>query len=582
MKTHSASSQRFGKTATRHPWLASYLAHNRKLLLSALALGVLNIACSTLLMFASGALIGKCAQPETTLLAIMMPMAFVQLFGLGKPASRYFERLISHDWVFRIASDLRRALYAAAEKSTDLGASPHDRSDSNADESLRPRTAGNYLGLLAEDIGHLQNLFLRVGLPWAIALIATLLVAIAFGIYTPWFGCVMFCALATASILVPLCALLASKADALRQKQLVSSYYDTLLDTIVGSRDWVLAGRSAECREACIAKAHELGNVQHTLHARKRLLELIVKLLFGCLALAVTWWAATHFSSTNANLVIAFAIGFMPLIDAFIGLPDASTQYHAHADALERLDAALGYHGESDSPASASTPTVESPRIRLENVSFSYADGKQVLDDITIDIPAGQSVALLGRSGVGKSTLLALMRAGLPANSVGTIEQNAHIFDASLRENITLGREGFSDDQVVEALTYVGLGEFVADRENGLDALVGEAGMRLSGGQRQRVALARVLLSDTPVVLLDEPTQSLDPHTEHNLVESLFATLEGKTVVMATHHLQEIDRFDRIVFLEGGRIALDGSPATLMAESPLFRTLARFDIDAIR
>ncbi|MBQ9068048.1 MAG: ATP-binding cassette domain-containing protein, partial [Eggerthellaceae bacterium] len=240
--------------------------------------------------------------------------------------------------------------------------------------------------------------------------------------------------------------------------------------------------------------------------------------------------------------------------------------------------------------------------IAIEGVSFAYDDGRTVLDGVSLEIPPGQKVAVLGRSGSGKSTLASLIRGDLTPTSgsiridgthvsqigedvfryIGVVQQEAYLFNRTLRDNLLIGREDATDEEVWAALDAVELGEMARRLPQGLDTMVDEAGLRFSGGERHRIALARVLLAHVPVILLDEPTVGLDPLTENALLDTLFSSMADKTFVMITHHLQGIERFDRVVFIEDGRIERDGSPADLHATSERSRALRSFDrgIDA--
>ena len=162
-------------------------------------------------------------------------------------------------------------------------------------------------------------------------------------------------------------------------------------------------------------------------------------------------------------------------------------------------------------------------------------------------------------------------------SQLGLIQQSTYLFNRSLFANLSLGDRSITRDAAAAALQAVGLGPLLESLPKGLDTMVSEAGRNFSGGERHRIALARVLLKDTPVVLLDEPTVALDPLTEHALLEDLFTVLEGRSVVMVTHHLAGIEHMDRVVFIEDGRIALEGSPAELARSSARFQQLLAFD-----
>ena len=220
-----------------------------------------------------------------------------------------------------------------------------------------------------------------------------------------------------------------------------------------------------------------------------------------------------------------------------------------------------------------------------------------MLKDISLEIPAGQHVAVLGRSGAGKSTLAHLVRGALAPDAgeltvggvrpsqlgsaaselIGVIQQDPYLFDTTLFDNLCVGRADATCDDALRALDRVGLSAMVQRLPNGLDTKVGEGGARFSGGERHRIALARALLRDTPIVLLDEPFAGLDPLNERQLLDVLLSAFEDKTLVVITHHLQDIERFDRVVLLEGGRIAADGAPGELARGNERFARLLAFD-----
>ncbi|WP_167536590.1 amino acid ABC transporter ATP-binding/permease protein, partial [Gordonibacter pamelaeae] len=250
-------------------------------------------------------------------------------------------------------------------------------------------------------------------------------------------------------------------------------------------------------------------------------------------------------------------------------------------------------------PEEGPAPAVEAPlALAVENVAFRYpGSARAVLDGVSLTIPQGQKVAILGRSGSGKSTLASLIRGdlapasgsvtlnGVPASSfgdamarhIGVIQQQTYLFNMTLRENLRIGNPAATDGQIREVLAHVGLSGLVERLPEGLDTLVDEAGMRFSGGERHRIALARVLLQDTPVILLDEPTVGLDPATERALLKTFVENAEGRTLIMITHHLQGVSAMDRVVFVEDGRIEMEGSPAELERTSERYRRLLAFD-----
>jgi ATP-binding cassette subfamily B protein len=221
-------------------------------------------------------------------------------------------------------------------------------------------------------------------------------------------------------------------------------------------------------------------------------------------------------------------------------------------------------------------------------MSFSYSSDAPVLRDISLDVPAGQTVCLVGPSGVGKSTLLALLlrfydpdRGAIELDGVdfrrfsvaslrrqvALVPQDAWIVDGTIADNIAFGRPEASLAQIGEAAEIALVDEFVSRFPRGYDTVVGESGALLSGGQRRRIALARAVLRDAPILLLDEPTSGLDAVSERAVIEAISNAAEGRSVMMASHRLGVAAITDRVVVFEGGRIVEDGAPDALLAAS---------------
>jgi ATP-binding cassette subfamily B multidrug efflux pump len=237
--------------------------------------------------------------------------------------------------------------------------------------------------------------------------------------------------------------------------------------------------------------------------------------------------------------------------------------------------------------------------IRFENVSFAYGGTRNVIEDLTLHIRAGEKIGLVGRSGAGKSTVVNLMLrfydvphgrilidgqdiAGVTQNSlrqnIGMVTQDTSLLHRSVRDNIVYGRPDADDAQMRRAADRAEASDFIgtlADPKgrSGFDAHVGERGVKLSGGQRQRIAIARVMLKDAPILLLDEATSALDSEVEAAIQQSLYRLMEGKTVVAIAHRLSTIAAMDRLVVMDHGRIVEQGSHAQLLALGGLYARL---------
>ena len=593
-------------------WARPFLKRYRKALVLSITLGVVAMAFAVGLMFTSGYLIDDAAErPELGLFSLLIPLGLVQVFGIGKPFLSYLERLISHDWVLHITSGMRLALFRVVEREGMLWTASH--------------RAGDALGLLAEDIDHVQNLYLRVVFPLVIAWVLWIGIVIFFGAFSPLFGLFMLLALGVLVLLVPLTSALRNAARKERAKSLTNEFYANVADDLAGIADWRFAGRRDDFLERIERTDEELGHLGASLAASSRHRAVFVQLAFGAFSLAVLAWAAFHFGTMAqapaatgvpgrpADWIAAFVLGFFPLLEAFAPLPDATVEASTHLDSLERLNQARGNDDLSSpsngwaKPSSGSSATLSSdgptkppsllPDVHLDCISFGYDDAHQVLSDVSLSIPCGTKLAVLGPSGSGKTTLLSLIRGDIAPSSgtvtlgghptcqfgdaicdyVGIIQQSSYLFNQTLFENLSLGDERITREGALDALCKVGLGELLNTLPDGLDSMVDEAGFRFSGGERHRIALARVLLRNTPIVLLDEPTVSLDPATERALLDTVFDVFADRTVVLVTHHLLGIEHVDRIVFIENGRIALDGSPAELAQTSARFQALLAFD-----
>jgi ATP-binding cassette, subfamily B, bacterial len=232
--------------------------------------------------------------------------------------------------------------------------------------------------------------------------------------------------------------------------------------------------------------------------------------------------------------------------------------------------------------------------LELQHVNFTYEGGARVFHDLSVRIPAGQRVGLVGYSGSGKSTFVSLiLRLYEPQSGrvlidgtdvrqmtqeslhsqIGLIPQDPSLFHRSLMENIRYGRQGASDPEVVTAARKAHAHEFIEQVPGGYAALVGERGIKLSGGQRQRVAIARVVLKDAPILILDEATSSLDSVTERAIQETLSDLMRNRTVLVVAHRLSTIAHLDRILVFNAGRIVEDGPHAQLLAAGGLYETL---------
>jgi len=568
-------------------WVKPFLSKYKNVLALALFLGFLTFFCGGALMFNSGYLISRSASIPENILLVYIPIVLTRAFGIGRPVFRYLERLTSHSWVLRMTSNLRLKLYNVVEKDAIFFKQAH-------------RT-GDILGLLAEDINHIQNLYLRTIFPTVIAWILYAFLIIGLGYFSWWFALVMLLLLGIIVFVLPLWSVIINGARQEKQKHMKNNLYTTLTDNVLGVSDWVFSQRGSEYVAAHKELETQLRAVDEQMLSFDRRRDFLLQSIFGVIAVALLLWTSIRFPGNHggaANWIAAFVLCVFPLVDAFAPLPSAAQETNRYKDSIDRFNALPEENRQEVSMEQPSVPEVTGlVSITVKDLHFQYPEGKEVLHGLDLTIPAHQKLAILGRSGSGKSTFASLLRGDLQptqgsitlndvpvtalsesiSDLIGVINQSPYLFHTTVLNNIRLGNESASEEEVWRVLEQVGLKEMVAALPNGLATMVDEAGLRFFGGERHRLALARILLKDTPIILLDEPTVGLDPITEQGVLETFFQVLENKTIIWITHHLQGISMMDRVLFIEDGQLTMSGTPAELAAENKHFQHLLAID-----
>ena len=318
-------------------------------------------------------------------------------------------------------------------------------------------------------------------------------------------------------------------------------------------------------------------------------LSILPTTLLGTLPMGIYLYQAGALDPAQVTLCLMMALGIVaPLMSATAFINSMKSMQFAVKDTRELLNLPQLSQVKKDAP-------LDGCRIQLKNVSFSYGgDGKEVLHHLDLTIPQGKFTALVGPSGGGKSTIARLaarfwdVTGGsitlggrdireLPlkqlSREISFVTQDNFLFDCSLKENIRLGRQGASDGEVFAAARAAQCEEFIGRLEHGWDTAAGDAGKQLSGGERQRIAIARAILKDAPIVILDEATAFTDPENEDKIQRSIMALSKGKTLLVIAHRLSTIQNADQIVVLEKGQIVDRGTQRELLARCPLYQAL---------
>jgi ATP-binding cassette, subfamily B, bacterial len=337
---------------------------------------------------------------------------------------------------------------------------------------------------------------------------------------------------------------------------------------------------------------HEMSAHQESLRSLERLRLFHAVCVFAIITGALVWsvllWRAGDI--TTGDVVLTTTLGFTVLHasrDLAMAIVDLLQHFAKLGDAIREL-----YLPHELSDAAGARPLINlGGSVTFLNVGFSYPGGERILQDFTLHIPAGQKIGLVGRSGAGKSTVLALLQrlydperghvlideqdlASVTQESlrwsVAVVHQDTSLFHRSVIENLRYGRPSASDEEVEHAAAAAHCTEFISRMPQGFDTIIGERGLKLSGGQRQRLAIARAFLCDAPIIVLDEATSSLDSESEELVQQALARLVDGRTVIAIAHRLSTLRAFDRVVVLERGAIIEDGAPVELLQRPSVY------------
>lgn len=291
--------------------------------------------------------------------------------------------------------------------------------------------------------------------------------------------------------------------------------------------------------------------------------------------------------------LIAFVVVLGRLVEAFVGLPFSFVEAAGSVVCIRRIEEILNKPDEisgSQKEGKNDTDVI----ISLKDIHFGYTQESKVLNGISLDIRAGESIALVGESGGGKSTIFNLLCAFYPADSgsyklygraieewdveaarekLALVSQNVFLFPATIEENVAYGNQNASHEEIVEACKKAQIHDFIMTLPQGYQTVTGERGAMLSGGQKQRIAIARALLKNAPVLLLDEPTSAIDVETEELIQEALANVMRGRTCITIAHRLSTIQNADCIYVLSGGKIAEHGTHADLLEKNGIYAGL---------
>ena len=560
------------------PYLALYKRHKWMLLLGVI-LAIVTLLASIGLLTLSGWFLSASAVVGVAGLYsfnYMLPAAGVRGAAIIRTAGRYFERLVSHEATFRVLEHLRVATFSKL-----LPLSP---------AGLARFRQGELLNRVVADVDTLDHLYLRVISPLVGALVVIIVVMVGLSVLDVslalMLGGIM---LATLLILPPL-FYRAGKPTGESLTALRGQYRQQLTSWLQGQAELTIFGASQRYRE-------QLENTELNWHDAQRrqsdlsaISQALMLLISGAAVIVMLWFASGDVGGNTqpGALIALFVFCALAAFEALAPVTGAFQHLGQVIASATRITQITDCPPDVTFPQS-SMPVPERVAVQFKDLAFSYPGQPQrALENIALSIAAGEHVAILGRTGCGKSTLLQLLtRAWDPQQGeirlndrplsdvdeatlrslISMVPQRVHLFSATLRDNLLLAAPQASDETLSAMLTRVGLEKLLDD--SGLNAWLGEGGRQLSGGELRRLAIARALLHDAPLVLLDEPTEGLDAETESQVLELLRKVMKDKTLLMVTHRLRGLAFFDRIIVMDNGQIIEQGNHAALMAKQGL-------------
>lgn len=556
------------------PYLTLYKRHKWMLTLG-IALAIITLLASIGLLTLSGWFLSASAVVGVTGIYsfnYMLPAAGVRGAAITRTAGRYFERLVSHDATFRVLQHLRIYTFSKLLPLSPAGLARYGQ--------------GELLNRIVADVDTLDHLYLRVISPLVGAFVVIMVVTLGLSVLDLTLAITLGGIMLLTLFILPPLFYQAGKRTGQNLTHLRGQYRQQLTSWLQGQAELTIFGASTRYRaqmEATELQWHEAQRRQSELTALSQALMLLI----GALAVIVMLWMASGGVGGNTQPGALIALFVFCALAAFEALAPVTGAFQhlgqVIASAL-RITELTEQKPEVTFPDAGSTVS-EQITLTLRDVSFSYpGQAQNALNTLTLQAKPGEHIAILGRTGCGKSTLLQLLtRAWNPQHgeilfndrpilslsesslrqSISVVPQRVHLFSTTLRDNLLLAAPQASDDVLSEILCRVGLEKLLED--DGLNAWLGEGGRQLSGGELRRLAIARAVLHDAPLMLLDEPTEGLDATTESQMLELISDVMRDKTVLMVTHRLRGLSRFDQIIVMDNGHIIEQGNHADLLA-----------------
>ncbi len=544
-------------------------------------LGFATVAAGIGLMSTSAYIIARAAL-HPSIADLQVAIVGVRFFGIARGLFRYLERYTSHQVTFGLLARLRTWFYQALEPL--------------APARLMRYPSGDLLNRAVGDIAALENFYVRALAPPLAATLVALATGAWLASFRPFLAAAWLACFLAAGVVVSLLSHWLSRAPGRRMSGERAALNQALVDGIQGAADLLAFGREAAQASVVAGLGRQVAHTQSHM-ARISALQNALSGLFanlGMLAVLVLGIPLVASGQLSSVLLPVLALATLTSFEAVLPLPLAAQYLESSLQAARRLFELVDAPPEVRDPATP-VPLPLHNDLSVRGLSFRYSPSQAAaLDELSFDLPQGKRLAVVGPSGAGKTTLINILlrfwdyrhgevrlgdidlhcySAEAMRGRMAVVSQTTHLFNASIRENLLIARPKASEAELVQAAALAQIHGFIQSLPRGYDTWIGEQGLLLSGGERQRLAIARALLKDAPLLLLDEPTAHLDALTERQVLEALGALMSGRSVLMITHRLVGLEMMEEILVLNRGRIVERGTHASLVSRGGLYRRM---------
>lgn len=549
----------------------------------------LSVLLSALTIGSSVALIGtsawliSTAAIATSVADLGVAVVMTRLFGITRAIFRYLERLVSHNVTFRLLVQLRVWFYKKIEHL--------------APARLMDYKSGDLLARVIGDVETLENFYVRVISPSLTAIIIAISVSIFFASYYPPIALILIIFFLILGLILPLLAQVLSHKPGQRLITQRSDLQTQLVDGIQGLADLLAFGRSKDKSQQIASTGNEYAATQKQMARISGIHSALGTLLTNLGLWLVLVLVIPQVTSGRIEGVMlgTFALMTFASFEAVLPLPLAAQMWNSSREAAKRLFEVVDTEPIVVDKVTSQQTVATNNEIQITDLTFSYPNtNSPALQNINLNLQPGKSLAIVGPSGAGKSTIANLLfrfweyesgeiRLGgeslksLNQDEVrkrcALVSQNSYFFNTSIRENLRVARPRITQEEIEEAAKSAQIHRFITRLPKGYDTFIGEQGVRLSGGERQRLAIARALLKDAPILILDEPTANLDTVTEKQVLDMLFKIMRERTSLLITHRLVGLENVDEILVMDNGQIVERGEHDNLSNKQGIYRHL---------